>query len=256
MQMSFLKRGRFYVYYMTLRALRIAPAPLEAKAKPSARLRASARPSATPSVSSLPVLVRCLRRYLLPVFCVLPLAALPAPANAHPHVWINYSMVAQTQGTLLVAMQQTWIFSKGFPFSLVGDFSHMPRSGPLNAGYTATFKAQAFSLLKSSNYFTHVFVDGRAVALGEARNFSVSIEQGQIVYRFLLPLAKPVDVKRERVTLGVWDETFFVDFEAAAQPMLTLGAGSPGSCKAVAFEDRDHPVFGGSVIPQASRLSC
>jgi ABC-type uncharacterized transport system substrate-binding protein len=171
-------------------------------------------------------------------------------------VWINYSMVAQTQGTLLVAMQQTWTFSKGFPFSLVGDFSGMPKSGPLNADYTATFKAQAFSLLKSSDYFTHVFVDGKPVALGEARNFSVSIEQGHVVYRFLLPLGKPVDFKRERVTIGVWDNTFFVDFESAVQPVLTLSAGSPGNCKAVAFEDRDHPIFGGSVFPQASRLSC
>jgi len=256
MQMSFLKRGLLYVHYMTLRAAWTTPAPLQAKANASSRLRSSGRPSTT----SLLVLVRWLHRWLhcclLPACCALALAALPATAQAHPHVWINYSMVAQTQGTVLVAMQQTWIFSKGFPFSLVGDFSHMPKSGPLNADYTATFKAQAFSLLKSSDYFTHVFVDGKAVALGEARNFSVSIEQGHVVYRFLLPLVKPVDFKRERVTLGVWDETYFVDFESAAQPVLTLSAGSPGSCKAAAFEDRDHPIFDGSVIPQASRLSC
>jgi ABC-type uncharacterized transport system substrate-binding protein len=256
MQMSFLKQGLLYVHYMTLRAAWTTPAPLQAKANASSRLRSSGRPSTT----SLLVLVRWLHRwlhcYLLPACCALALAALPATAQAHPHVWINYSMVAQTQGTVLVAMQQTWIFSKGFPFSLVGDFSHMPKSGPLNADYTATFKAQAFSLLKSSDYFTHVFVDGKAVALGKARNFSVSIEQGHVVYRFLLPLVKPVDFKRERVTLGVWDETYFVDFESAAQPVLTLSAGSPGSCKAAAFEDRDHPIFDGSVIPQASRLSC
>jgi ABC-type uncharacterized transport system substrate-binding protein len=262
MQMSFLKPGLLYVHYMTSCPAWTAPALLQANANASARLRPSGRPSGSPSrrpsvISVLVLLlVRWFRRDLLPACCALPLAALPAPAQAHPHVWINYSMVAQTQGTQLVAMQQTWIFSKGFPFSLVGDFSSMPKSGPLNADYTATFKAQAFSLLKSSDYFTHVFVDGKAVALGEARNFSVSIEQGHVVYRFLLPLVKPVDFKRERVTLGVWDDTFFVDFESAAQPVLTLSAGSPGSCKAVAFEDRDHPIFGGSVIPQASRLSC
>ncbi|SAL21690.1 hypothetical protein AWB69_01460 [Caballeronia udeis] len=254
MRMSFLKRGQLYVHYMTLRTAPNAPtAPmlLQARANALPRLWPSVRPSAT----YLLFLLRWLR-YLLPACCGLPLAALPAPAQAHPHVWINYSMVAQTQGTLLVAMQQTWIFSKGFPFSLVGDFSNMPKSGPLNADYTATFKAQAFSLLKSSDYFNHVFVDGKAVAVAEARNFSVSIEQGHVVYRFLLPLVKPVDFKRERVTLGVWDDTFFVDFESAAQPALTLGAGSPRNCKATAFEDHDHPIFGGTILPQASRLSC
>lgn len=260
MQMSFLKRGRFCVHYMTLCLAWTARTLLQTKADASPRLR----PSVRPSVTFLLVLVRGLRRglrrglsrFLLPACCGLLLAARPALTQAHPHVWINYSMVAQTQGTQLVAMQQTWIFSKGFPFSLVGDFSHMPKSGPLNADYTATFKAQAFSLLKSSDYFTHVFVDGKAVAVGEARNFSVSIEQGHVVYRFLLPLVKPVDFKRERVTLGVWDDTFFVDFESAAQLLLTLSAGSPGNCKAAAFEDHDHPIFGGSIFPQASRLSC
>jgi ABC-type uncharacterized transport system substrate-binding protein len=252
MQMSFLKRGRSYVHYMTLRTPRVTPVPPQPKANRSAGLRPSVEPSAT----SLLFPLRWLRRYLFPACCALPLAALPALTQAHPHVWINYSMVAQTQGTTLIAMQQTWIFSKGFPFSLVGDFSGMPKSGPLNASYTATFKAQAFSLLKSSDYFTHVFVDGKTVAVGEARNFSVSIEQGHVVYRFLLPLMKPVDVRRERVTLGVWDDTFFVDFENTARPVVTLGAGLPGNCKAASFEDHDHPIFGGTVFPQASRLSC
>jgi ABC-type uncharacterized transport system substrate-binding protein len=256
MQMSFLKRRRHYVHYTTLGTAQAMPVPLQPKANKSPGLRPSVGPSAT-SLLFLPRwLCRGLRRYLLPACCALPLTALPALTQAHPHVWINYSMVAQTQGTLLVAMQQTWIFAKGFPFSLIGDFSGMPKSGPLNANYTATFKAQAFSMLKSSDYFTHVFVDGRTIAVGEARNFSVSIEQGHVVYRFLLPLVKPVDIKRERATLGVWDDTFFVDFESAAQPLLTLGAGSPGKCKAASFEDHDHPVFGGSVFPQASRLSC
>jgi ABC-type uncharacterized transport system substrate-binding protein len=256
MQMSFLKRGRHYVHYMTLRTARATPVPLQAKVSGSLVLRPSGGLYATFLLFLPQWLCRWLRRYVLPAYCALPLAALPALTQAHPHVWINYSMVAQTQGTLLVAMQQTWIFSKGFPFSLVGDFSGMPKSGPLNANYTATFKAQAFSLLKSSDYFTHVFVDGKTAAVGEAHNFSVSIEQGHVVYRFLLPLVKPVDVKRERVTLGVWDDTFFVDFESAAQPVLTLGAGAPGNCKAASFEDHDHPIFGGSVFPQASRLSC
>ena len=227
-----------------------------AKAHVPLRLRSSRRPPERFSLALIRWLRCWLRCSVVPTYCALQLVALPTLAQAHPHVWIDYSLVAQTQGTRLVAMQQTWIFSKGFPFSLLGDFSSMPKSGPLNADYTAIFKAQAFSLLKSSDYFTHVFVDRKAVALGEARNFHVSIEQGHIVYRFLLPLAKPVDFRGKPVTVGVWDDTFFVDFESATQPVLSLSAGSPGSCKAMAFEDRDHPIFGGTVFPQASRLSC
>jgi ABC-type uncharacterized transport system substrate-binding protein len=268
MSVSFLKGNRHYVHYMRLCSVWTALAGLKAKADANANAptgtfngpgsRVSANPSMNSSANSAvkSLLSRWFHRYLLPACCALLLAALPASVQAHPHVWINYSMVAQTQGTLLVAVQETWTFSKGFPFSMVGDFSSMPKSGPLNASYTATFKAQAFSSLKGADYFTHVFADGKAVALGEPRDFSVGIEDGHVVYRFLMPLGKPVDVKRARVTLGVWDDTFFVDFENAAQPMPTLSAGKPGTCRAVPFEDHDHPIFGGTLFPQASGLSC
>nr|WP_279616277.1 DUF1007 family protein [Caballeronia sordidicola] len=250
--MSFLTRTGLDVPYVTLRPAWTAGAQPQARTKASSRLRTSASPLG----GFVLALVRWLQDYLLYACCALPLAAIPSLSQAHPHVWINYSIVAQTEGTQLVAMQQTWTFSKGFPFSLVGDFSGMPSSGPLNANYTATFKAQAFSSLKSSDYFSHVFVDGKPSVVGEARNFSVCIEQGHVVYRFLLPLLKPVDFKRERVTLGVWDDTFFVDFEGATQPVVTFGMGSSSKCKAAAFEDHDHPIFGGTVFPQASKLSC
>jgi ABC-type uncharacterized transport system substrate-binding protein len=248
MRVSFLKGNRHYVHYMTPCPVWTALAGLKAKADATAPGGRFNGPGSR--------LSRWFHGHLLPACCALLLAALPARAQAHPHVWINYSMVAQTQGTLLVAVQETWTFSKGFPFSMVGDFSSMPKSGPLNASYTATFKAQAFSSLKGAEYFTHVFADGKAVALGEPRDFSVGIEDGHVVYRFLMPLGKPVDIKRARVTLGVWDDTFFVDFENAAQPMPTLSAGKPGTCRAVPFEDHDHPIFGGTLFPQASRLSC
>lgn len=248
MSVSFLKGNRHYVRYMRLCPVRSSPTGARASADSGAPAGPLNDPGSRVS--------RWFHRYLPPAYCVLLLAALPASAQAHPHVWINYSMVAQTQGTLLVAVQETWTFSKGFPFSMVGDFSSMPKSGPLNASYTAAFKAQAFSSLKGADYFTHVFVDGKAVALGEPRDFSVGIENGHVVYRFLMPLGKPVDVKHARVTLGVWDDTFFVDFETAVQPMLTLSAGKPDTCRIVPFEDHDHPIFGGTLFPQASRLSC
>ena len=94
----------------------------------------------------------------------------------------------------------------------------MPKSGPLNAWYAATFKTQAFSLLKRSDYLTHVFVDGKALALGKACNFSVSIEQVHVVDRFLLPLGKPVDLKRERVMIAVWDDTFSSTLKVQCSP--------------------------------------
>jgi ABC-type uncharacterized transport system substrate-binding protein len=193
--------------------------------------------------------------------CVVALSMLLAPlaALAHPHVWIDYAASAQLERGKLVAVREEWTFVRKFPFSLVGDFSDAPTSGPMDPKHTTLIYEQAFSSLKGANYFTHVFADGKPVTTGEAREFSVSIEDKHMVYRFLVPLTKPVDAKTAKLVVGVWDETFFVDFSAKRNtPPLTItgGDGATHTCSAASFEDHDHPIFGGMVIPTASRISC
>lgn len=183
------------------------------------------------------------------------LAGACALANAHPHVWITGTAVAQMHGSALYAVQERWLFSKGFPVSLAGDMSGLPRSGPVDEKHTAMLKAQAFASLKGADYFTHVFADGKPIGIGEARDFSVSVENGRIVYSFVVPLAAPVDVAHASVELGIWDDSFFVDFQPGSPP-LSFDDGSSKTCTAQSFEDRQHTIFGGTIFPQSSKLSC
>jgi ABC-type uncharacterized transport system substrate-binding protein len=186
------------------------------------------------------------------------MALFAATACAHPHVWINYESVAHMHGTVLDAVQEKWTFAEGFPVAIVGDMTGMPKTGPAGPKYTEMFKEQAFSSLKGVTYFTHVFVDGKPARFGEAQNFSVAMVDGHIVYTFLLPLAGKVDVKHSNVQLGIWDETFFVDFQAPANkgPVVSFDPAAPQTCNAQSFEDHDHPIFGGNIFPLSVRLSC
>jgi ABC-type uncharacterized transport system substrate-binding protein len=199
----------------------------------------------------MPMLSRALNAFLAAA-----LLGAALPAIAHPHVWIDYAAVAQMRGTTLYALKERWTFSKGFPVPIVGDMTGMPKSGPVGEKYTAVFKQQAFNALKGADYFTQVFANGKPIAVGEAAGFSVTVDQGHVVYDFLVPLVAPVDVKRAKVQLGVWDETFFVDFQGAPAPAITLDAHAPKTCKAQPFEDHEHAIFGGSIFPQASLLIC
>ena len=207
-------------------------------------------------IFSLPMPIPPLsHRALKPWFAAMLLVAM-APANAHPHVWIDYAAVAQMHGSTLYAVQERWVFSKGFPVPIVGDMTGMPKSGPVGDKYTTVFKQQAFNTLKGAGYFTQVFAGGKPLAVAEARNFSVSIDKGRVVYDFLVPLAAPVDVKHAKVQLGVWDETFFVDFEGTPAPAVSFDTHAPKTCKAQSFEDHEHAIFGGSIFPVASLLTC
>lgn len=181
--------------------------------------------------------------------------AVSGVAAAHPHVWIRFSAHVQMQGTSVVSIAQSWRFSEGFPVQLVG-IDTLPDNGPLDAKQTAIFREQAFSSLAGAQYFSHLFVDGDAQRLGDPANFRVRVDHGKLVYTFTLPLKKPVDVSAHKVSLGIWDDSFFVDYEPDGANAVTLDGHAASSCTAKPFQDHAHPIFNGIVVPQATAISC
>lgn len=160
------------------------------------------------------------------------------------------------QGTQVDAVQEKWVFEQGFPVSLVIDLTHIPKAGPLAGADVAAFKEQAFDSLKGADYFTHLFVGGHAIPFDEPQHFAVAVENGKIVYTFLLPLQKPVDAARAALEVGIWDDSFFVDYEPSSKPAVRFSTTGATSCKAEPFQDHDHPIFGGAMFPFASKVSC
>ncbi|MCQ0034018.1 DUF1007 family protein [Burkholderia glumae] len=181
---------------------------------------------------------------------------LSVAAAAHPHVWIRYAARVQMQGTAVTAIAETWRFSAGFPVQIVG-IDTLPDNGPLDARQTEIFRKQAFSSLEGAQYFSHLFVNGEAQPFGEPTGFRVSIDHGKLVYTFTLPLKAPVDASSARkVSLGIWDDSFFVDYEPNGTTPVTLEGRPAATCTAKAFQDRAHPIFNGLYLPQAFALSC
>jgi ABC-type uncharacterized transport system substrate-binding protein len=176
-------------------------------------------------------------------------------ASAHPHVWIRYTAQVKMQGTRVIAIAEVWRFSEGFPVQLVG-IDALPDNGPLDSKQTAIFREQAFSSLAGTQYFSHLFADGEALTLGDPIGFRVSVDHGKLVYTFTLPLRKPIDVMARKVSLGIWDDSFFVDYEPDGANAVTIGGHAAATCTAKPFTDHAHPIFNGIVLPQAIALAC
>ena len=177
------------------------------------------------------------------------------PALAHPHVWVEYTAQLQMDGHAVIAIAQTWRFTKGFPVQLAG-IDSLPQDGPLDAKQTAIFKQHAFSSLANAGYFSHVFVDGKPQAFADPDDFRVSVDHGRIVYAFTLKLASRVNVDAHGIELGIWDDSFFVAYTPAPQDAVTLGPQAASTCTITSFLDHDHPIFNGIVVPRASKIAC
>jgi ABC-type uncharacterized transport system substrate-binding protein len=180
-------------------------------------------------------------------------------ALAHPHVWVKYSVHIETNGTSIVALDERWRFTEGFPVQLVG-VDQLPAQGPLDAALTQRFHDQAFVSLAHTSYFTHLFVNGSPQAFGAPTHFQVSVEDGKITYAFRLPLAAPLDAHGKQVELGVWDPSFYVDYEQASTDAVSFTAatpsGTPARCTIRQIVDSAHPIFNGFVLPHASAITC
>jgi ABC-type uncharacterized transport system substrate-binding protein len=76
------------------------------------------------------------------------------------------------------------------------------------------------------------------------------------VYSFTLPLMKAVDVTAHKVSLGIWDDSFFVDYEPENASAISIDGHPASTCTAKPFQDHDHPIFNGIVVPQATAITC
>lgn len=183
------------------------------------------------------------------------LSLVASTLSAHPHVWITYSSVIHMRGVAITSVSEVWRFTEGFPVILIG-IDQLPPSGPLGRAQTEIFRKQAFSSLATAEYFTHLLVDGEPQHFASPADFKVSVEDGHIQYTFTLQLAKPVSVAEKKVQFGIWDESFYVDYEPVSGPAVSLDHGAASTCRTQTFADRKHPIFYGNVVPQATAITC
>ncbi|WP_323118288.1 DUF1007 family protein [Burkholderia alba] len=180
-------------------------------------------------------------------------------ADAHPHVWVLYALNLEMERGAAVAIDAEWMFTNGFQALLPVDLSRYPKNGALSPQDTEALRRTAFQSLKDVGYFTHAYVQGRAVPLGEPQRFSVAMRDGKLVYTFRMALTQPVDPSRTPLELGVWDDEFFVDFEMKKDGVRTSGikpAGTRAACRVFYTPDANHAVYYGTYAPMSATVAC
>jgi ABC-type uncharacterized transport system substrate-binding protein len=151
-------------------------------------------------------------------------------AAAHPHIWVNVTGEAlyATDGTI-TDLRETWRFDDVYSaFAIQG---LKPGNGrELGSDDLAPLLADAAAALKENEAFTHLRADGLAVTPGEPVQPSFSLQDGELVLQFTLPMQAPL--RARTLTLEIYDPTWFIDFELTSPEPLAL-IGAPSGCKVV-----------------------
>jgi len=168
-------------------------------------------------------------RLLRFVLAALACAALVAPAQAHPHVWVTMKseLVYAPDGSV-TGIQHHWAFDDMFSaFATQGLASK--EKGKFTRAELAPLAQTNIESLKDYKYFTYATADGKKAEFADPLpGYWLDYKNSILVLNFMLPFKHPVKAKYLRVE--IYDPTIFVDFEfTKTRPVELINA--PKGCK-------------------------
>ncbi len=150
------------------------------------------------------------------------------PALAHPHVWVEArAKVLFGADGKVDAIRNDWVFDEMYSaFAVQG----LEKDGKLaTPAQLSTLAKSNVDDLKEYDYFTYAKAAGQKVKFGAPTDYSLEERPDKrVVLHFTLPLAEPTKTGRA-MSVQIYDPTYFVDFELAAQDPLELD-GAPAGC--------------------------
>lgn len=178
-------------------------------------------------------------RFIVSAVAVL-VALAASPAVAHPHVWIDgRADFTFDRAGRLTALDIRWTFDELYSVFAVKGLDKN-RDGRLDRDELRPMVDDMLTNLKSYGYFTFVQADGEPAAFGPPSGAGATFENNVLTFRFSLPLAEPIDVRRSHVTFTMYDPTFFVAIDIADSRSVRFLGTPPSECSGQMSENQDR----------------
>jgi ABC-type uncharacterized transport system substrate-binding protein len=157
-------------------------------------------------------------------------AALAAPAQAHPHIWVTVeSTVAYDQGGFS-GFKHKWTFDE-FYSAMAVEGLDKNKDGKYDREELAELAEVNVTALKDFSYFTFPKLAGQALKIAEPRDYWLEYNNGILALYFTLPLETPVLADAKGFSFAVYDPSFFIAFDLArTERPVRLSDEAPQSC--------------------------
>ncbi|MCG8532394.1 MAG: DUF1007 family protein [Desulfovibrionales bacterium] len=189
-------------------------------------------------------------RYLVILFLAAMLcmpANLVEKAQAHPHVFIDSSLVLKFDEQGLAYLDVVWTFDEMSSDMFLIDLD-TNADGALTTDEWAAQKNDIASYLGENSFFVHVVVNKKQIQLSEITNFVATYEAGILRYAMRLPLRIADDAGTTAMQVAIFDPSYYTDFYTALEAVTVSGKKS----LELSIDDAPELAFyQGQVIPTA-----
>ena len=187
---------------------------------------------------------------LIPLLILLAALAPAGPAAAHPHIWVDASVILHMKDGKIVAVSHKWVFDPRFSIVLLDQFDKN-RNRHFEKAEIADLKANGFAALEQLSYFTHVRVGGKYQKITQIPHFEGEVSGQNVVYVFTARLETPIDPRTTKADFLFLDRSYYVDVAAKKAEIR----GEKG-CTVAWSDDKSNPIYYGLVIPKMLNVSC
>lgn len=165
---------------------------------------------------------------------LLAIAALVAPASAHPHMWVTYEMTVDYDNGTVTGVDHVWSFDDSYA-AMALEGLDTNNDGKYDQHELEPLLKVNMDGLKEFNYFTVAKLGEEQLTFNPPANAHLEYTNGVLRLFFHLPLAKPVLADAEGLTFAVFDPSYFIDFEPEQTNAVKL-ASAPAGCAATVLD--------------------
>jgi ABC-type uncharacterized transport system substrate-binding protein len=151
------------------------------------------------------------------------------PAGAHPHMWIEmHSYVVFNDRGLITAIDLEWTFDEGYA-EMALDGLDTDGDGVYSQAELDPLTKENIKSLKDYGYFTVPRVNGEIAQIGEVTEYGQTYND-KLTLHFQVPLATPVDPRKDEFLYKVYDPEFFIAIEYAGKDSVGVVGKLPEGC--------------------------
>jgi ABC-type uncharacterized transport system substrate-binding protein len=169
-----------------------------------------------------------------------------APATAHPHVFIDYTVAVLFDDSGIEAMRVSWTFDEMYSAMLAHDYTSRPHDTP-NAADIQNLKKKAFDDTADFHYFIDIRLNGATLPVKTVSDFNARFENHRMTYFFTVPISAGAPLALNTLEVDAFDNEFYIDFELAKKLAITIERGEKYAASCAPKKERRNTTIIGAV---------
>jgi len=176
---------------------------------------------------------RSIGRLLAPLALLAMLMAMPQPARAHPHAWIDVKVkVLFDDKHRIYGLRETWIFDPLYTaFVLEGNMRGKDKDKKPDQAAIDGVSKENLKNIKDYDYLTEVESNGVKAGYAGTRDLTGGYVKNRLRMSFTLLLDKPLDPAAAPVEYMVYDPTYYIEMLHAEGAGAIELSGADEGCR-------------------------